>query len=103
MICHDNRASLEPIYLSTKTGRRELGHVKLCGGIVRGKGGDDSCYKVLGPIYRYKGGLKLTDEAWAAMMKVHPRPPYYFVEVGGRLVPEATAGQARIVDEEVPF
>jgi len=102
MVCHpQNGASLEPVYIITKTGRREVGQIKLCGGIVSGKGGWDSCYKILSPLQRFKGGAVITDTAWSQMITCHPKPPYYFRKDGERWVPETWQGPVKVKEQVI--
>lgn len=97
MTCHHtNLNSLEPVYLMTPTGRKVVGHIKLCGGVVNTEYGWTSCYKVLGPLKRGVGGSVITDVAWSQWLEMKKGPPIYFKRVGEKVFPDGYKGPAPV-------
>ena len=94
--------SLEPVFIMTETGRREVAYIRLCGGKVFGKYGQDSCYKVLGGLQRIAGGSAITDVAWSQMLETRKCPPFVFVRKNGKTVPENWREGTKIVSSPAP-
>lgn len=77
--CHGAPMMDEDIYLSTKTGRKVIGHMAICLAPARRDGSKSLCFKPCKEVVAHKGGKGLP-AAWPSMIESHPQPPWYFVK-----------------------